>query len=222
MITATHSHTQPLNRTTVLLTFAQSEVHNLPPETWSIFNPDVSKVPLPLQMNSSMSRPAGDGRQSSCDSLRLHLLIEFPLWCNCIAGCSDYRRERTQVTALHRVPLSFAAWGGLYQRLRRGRELTRCAQKLSWAPLNRDTLSEAVHTFKHRNKRNMFTHGTAWTSNSREDMQIISPETDTQKLFFSLEMLLVTVKEDKKTETSILDLSTVEWSVEWRTPDIHR
>lgn len=56
----------------------------------------------------------------------------------------------------------------------------------------------------------MFTHGTAWTSNSREDMQIISPETDTQKLFFSLEMLLVTVKEDKKTETSILDLSTVE------------
>lgn len=53
-------------------------------------------------------------------------------------------------------------------------------------------------------------HITAWTSNSREDMQIISPETDTQKLFFSLEMLLVTVKEDKKTETSILDLSTVE------------
>lgn len=158
MIITTHSHTQPINRMTILLTFAQGEVHNLPSETWSIFNPDVSKVPLPLKMNSSMSGPAGDGRQSSCDSLQLHLLIEFPLWCNCIAGCSDYRRDRTQVTALHGVPLSFAAWGGLYQRLHRGRELTGCAQKLSWAALNWDTLSEAVHTCKHCNKRNTFTH----------------------------------------------------------------
>lgn len=41
----------------------------------------------------------------------VHLLIEFPLWCNCIAGHSDYRRDGTQVTALDRVPLSLQPEG---------------------------------------------------------------------------------------------------------------
>lgn len=87
----------------------------------SFFNPDVFKVSLLIDYQPTCRRTG-----VLLLLTMLHLLIEFPLWCNCIA--KDYRREWTQVTTLGRVLLSLQPMGPLSaapQRQKIGRWFTK-------------------------------------------------------------------------------------------------
>lgn len=67
-------------------------------------HPDMFKVLL--YINQLISRPAGGWTGEQPLLIWVYLLIEFPLWCNCISRHCDCGRERTQVTAPDGVPLS--------------------------------------------------------------------------------------------------------------------
>lgn len=88
----------------IVLTFGESEV-DLPSNT------EVSLIQMCL-------KASGRGTGEWLLLTPVHLLIEFPLWCNCITRYSGYRRGvgvggMAQVTTVNRVPLSLQPEGHL-------------------------------------------------------------------------------------------------------------